>query len=293
MASTPTVYNPPTRRDPFSISNTHANGHASDPDSNPSTPPNPYSPQPDFAGISLRAFLLGLTFGSAVLVSLLLAFLGNPLWRLPFFLAALSLFHWLEYQITALYNPTVATVSAFILSQNGKAYNTAHGLAFLECFVRYTILKPLNLNMKALIMSYALNRTRGPGTDVSVSFHHLWLSVGFTMLVFGQVIRTIAMAKAGSNFNHTVQMRKKQGHVLVTDGIYFWIRHPSYFGFFWWGLGTQIVLGNFVCLTGYLVVLWRFFSHRIRGNFHLLLLHFPFLTIVGCRGRDITRQVLR
>ena len=95
------------------------------------------------------------------------------------------------------------------------------------------------------------------------------------MLVFGQVIRTIAMAKAGSNFNHTVQMRKKQGHVLVTDGIYLWLRHPSYFGFFWWGLGTQVVLGNPVCLTGYLVVLWRFFRHRIRGNVHPVNMTFP------------------
>lgn len=275
MTSTATSYEPLTRRDPFSVSTIHANGHASDPDSPPSTPSASHSPQADFAGISLRAFLLGLTFASAVSVTLLLALLGNPLWRLPFFLAALSLFHWLEYQVTALYNPTVATVSAFLLSQNGKAYNTAHGLAFLECLVRYTILKPLIINVEALISAHTPEPNQGSGTDLFRSFRHFWLALGFAMLVFGQVIRTIAMAKAGSNFNHTVQMRKKQGHVLVTDGIYLWLRHPSYFGFFWWGLGTQVVLGNPVCLTGYLVVLWRFFRHRIRGNVHPVNMTFP------------------
>ena len=77
------------------------------------------------------------------------------------------------------------------------------------------------------------------------------------------------MAQAGSNFNHLVQMRRKQGHELVTDGIYAWLRHPSYFGFWWWGLGTQVVLGNWACLVGYAVVLWRFFSGRIESELFL------------------------
>ena len=73
------------------------------------------------------------------------------------------------------------------------------------------------------------------------------------------------MIHAGSNFNHLIQSKKKQGHVLVTGGIYKHLRHPSYFGFFWWGLGTQVVLGNTVCLVGYAVVLWRFFRRRIES----------------------------
>lgn len=92
------------------------------------------------------------------------------------------------------------------------------------------------------------------------------------MLLGGQGIRTLAMAQAGTNFNHLVQSKKKQGHVLVTNGIYGWLRHPSYFGFFWWGLGTQLIMGNLVCLVGYAVVLWRFFSLRIKSKY-LLMTH--------------------
>ena len=105
------------------------------------------------------------------------------------------------------------------------------------------------------------------GLKVPVKAEECLLVVGFAMLVIGQATRTMAMAHAGSNFNHLVQMKKKQGHELVTDGIYAWLRHPSYFGFWWWGLGTQVVLGNWVCLVGYAVVLWRFFRGRIEREF--------------------------
>ena len=87
------------------------------------------------------------------------------------------------------------------------------------------------------------------------------------MLVIGQGTRTVAMIHAGSNFNHLIQRKKKEGHMLVTGGIYRHLRHPSYFGFFWWGLGTQVVLGNAVCLVGYTVVLWRFFRRRIESMY--------------------------
>ncbi len=82
-------------------------------------------------------------------------------------------------------------------------------------------------------------------------------------MVIGQIVRTLAMATAGGNFNHIVQVRRREGHVLVTGGIYSLLRHPSYFGFFWWGLGSQLVLQNVICFVGYALVLWRFFSSRI------------------------------
>lgn len=45
------------------------------------------------------------------------------------------------------------------------------------------------------------------------------------------------------------------------NGSYF--RHPSYFGFFIWSIGTQVLLINPVCTVGYTVVTWRFFRDRI------------------------------
>src|SRR6266404_8598735 len=89
------------------------------------------------------------------------------------------------------------------------------------------------------------------------------------------------MIKASSNFSHVVSFQKLEGHQLVTDGVYKfviseqvahaidvvyrWSRHPSYAGFFYWALGTQLVLQNPLSFCVYIVLLMRFFSSRIRG----------------------------
>ncbi len=120
----------------------------------------------------------------------------------------------------------------------------------------------------------------------SQKLQSVYLGLGFALMVVGQVVRTIAMAQAGPNFNHQLQHRRKEGHVLVTDGIYRLLRHPSYFGFFWWGLGTQIVLGNGLCFVGYAVALWRFFMLRIAREETLLI---GFFGMDYVRYKDKTR----
>lgn len=111
--------------------------------------------------------------------------------------------------------------------------------------------------------------------------------VGLALIVLGQLARSYAMAHAGTNFSHLVAARHEQGHVLVTTGIYGLLRHPSYFGFFWWGIGTQIMLGNPVCTVGYACVLWMFFSSRIRGWFYSRWLGVELSANIGvCRGGE-------
>ncbi|KAJ5503001.1 hypothetical protein N7463_005875 [Penicillium fimorum] len=207
------------------------------------------------AGISLRAMLLGTSLGLSASMSLFLSTVyPTPLWRVPFFVASLSLFHFLEFYVTAQYNTQYATVSSFLLSSNGWAYNIAHGSAIVECLVS-------NVFWPGQTAVGRMFTVTEPFFGSSVS---LLLVVGFVLMLIGQVVRTIAMAQAASNFNHHVQSQHREGHVLVDTGLYGYLRHPSYFGFFWWGLGTQLILGNMVCFVGYALVLWRFFSSRIK-----------------------------
>lgn len=233
----------------------------SESDSIPDTDPSNYpTGDKSLSGISLRAFLLGTTFGLTLILTLLLSTSATPLWRVPFFIATLSLFHFLEYFVTAHYNTHFATVSAFLLSSNGWAYNAAHGSAVVECLISHWFWPGQTLLGRWLSITE-------PITGSSVS---LLLVCGFVLTGVGQIVRTCAMAQAASNFNHHVQIEHKAGHVLVKTGLYRFLRHPSYFGFFWWGLGTQLVLGNVVCFVGYAIVLWRFFSTRIkRESFRL------------------------
>lgn len=71
------------------------------------------------------------------------------------------------------------------------------------------------------------------------------------------------MMKCGESFNHYIQTLRKENHVLVTDGIYSWFRHPSYTGFYYWSIGTQLVLHNPVSGLLFAIAGWKFFSQRI------------------------------
>lgn len=42
-----------------------------------------------------------------------------------------------------------------------------------------------------------------------------------------------------------------------------YLRHPSYFGWFWWCVGTQCLLCNPLCILAYAVAAWDFFRKRI------------------------------
>ena len=60
------------------------------------------------------------------------------------------------------------------------------------------------------------------------------------MCIFGEVLRKTAMVTASSGFTHTVQNKRKENHKLVTSGVYSWARHPSYVGWFYWAIATQV-----------------------------------------------------
>ncbi len=220
------------------------------------TPDRPYFPghPKSLSGIAVRAFGLGIALTLGVVLTLDLLVWTSPLWRLPFFLAALSTFHFLEFWTTAAYNTPEAGVKSFLLSANWPAYAIAHAAAATECLV---------VNLLFPRRSWAPLHS-GP----------LFLLAGLLLVVAGQVVRTAAMVQAGRSFNHIIQHYRTQSHTLVTSGIYATLRHPSYFGFFWWALGTQLVLGNVVCFFAYGAVLWRFFSTRIQHEEEVLVRFF-------------------
>lgn len=192
------------------------------------------------SGIAVRAFCLGCALAFGLFGTVLLAYNGSHLWRPFLFLSTLSLFHFLEFYTTAAYNTPIAYIDSFLLT-NGDQYRQAHAVAFVE----------------TLVTSYFF-----PGYQSTI--HPPWLiALGIAMIAVGQAVRSTAMMQAGTNFNHQVQSRKNDGHELVTHGVYRYFRHPSYFGFFWWGIGTQIMLGNTVCFFGFTGVLWYFFMKRI------------------------------
>ncbi|KAL9231906.1 hypothetical protein vseg_007067 [Gypsophila vaccaria] len=91
-----------------------------------------------------------------------------------------------------------------------------------------------------------------------------WISnLGLALVIIGEVIRKVAMITAGRSFTHLIKIRHEEHHRLITHGIYRFVRHPGYCGFFIWSVGSQIMLLNPVCTLGFAVVVWKFFAGRI------------------------------
>lgn len=195
--------------------------------------------------ICITAFPLGVLCGLVLPASvrwLLAASTDTSAWwtfpQLHLYLLAWSLFHLLEFTVTASYNPTRLFSDSFLLN-NGAQYHIAHLAALVE-FAVTTAMFP---------------HRKTPGWSTVV---------GLAILLFGQVMRSGAMIHAANNFSHVVANKKRTDHQLVTTGVYSWTRHPSYVGFFYWALGTQILLGNIIATIGFLLALHHFFSNRIR-----------------------------
>jgi protein-S-isoprenylcysteine O-methyltransferase len=74
------------------------------------------------------------------------------------------------------------------------------------------------------------------------------------------------MFYAAANFNNIVQTEKVEGHSLVKTGPYSISRHPSYFGWFLWSTGTQLVLSNPICYFLWFLACYLFFSERIEDE---------------------------
>jgi protein-S-isoprenylcysteine O-methyltransferase len=86
---------------------------------------------------------------------------------------------------------------------------------------------------------------------------------GMILVICGQIIRTTAMVQAGPSFTHLLATDKSVRHDLIMTGLYQYLRHPGYFGWFYWSIGTQLLLCNPFCIVAYFWAAHQFFKHRI------------------------------
>lgn len=192
----------------------------------------------------LAAFCLVTLF----LYSMYLLFSCYPdLDRLCFLVYTMSMccFHFMEFISTAKFHPETLSFSSFLLNHS-RAYHIAFFASFAEFWVELVFFP----EMKRISLIFAL---------------------GLVMVLFGQAIRTSAMWYAKKNFTHLVATRKKATHQLITTGIYSFSRHPGYMGWFYWSIGTQVLLCNPVCLIGYTIASLQFFADRIAYEEAMLL----------------------
>ncbi|XP_076652505.1 isoprenylcysteine carboxylmethyltransferase ste14 [Halictus rubicundus] len=194
--------------------------------------------------VATRAVFLGYAFGIGLLMSLVLP----PSWQMfGVYITVLATFHYSEFLSIAWINPSTLSIDSFILN-----HSIAYGVAACSSWVEFIVEREYLPWMKEpSFISY----------------------FGLFLCICGEVLRKLAMFTARHNFNHIVQSEKDDDHELVTYGVYKLCRHPSYVGWYYWSIGTQLILQNPICLLAYAVVSWKFFHARIQLE-EITLLYF-------------------
>lgn len=197
----------------------------------------------DLRKVAICAHGLGATFSAGLFTAMMdgsIAYFGM-------YVTAVSVFHMSEYLLTAMYNLSTLTTDSYLIN-----HSTPYVCAMISSLVEYF----LEMYFFPWIKTF------------------VWISrLGLLLVISGELLRKVAMITAASNFTHQVQYFKRKGHTLVTHGVYSLSRHPSYAGWFYWSVGSQLLLCNPVCFVGFVVATWKFFQERILDE-ELLLLQF-------------------
>ncbi|EEF28069.1 protein-S-isoprenylcysteine O-methyltransferase A [Ricinus communis] len=137
------------------------------------------------------------------------------------------------------------------------------------------------LAMLFSLVEYLIEFSLFPGLK-----EYWWVSnLGLVLVVIGEVIRKMAIITAGRAFTHLIKIYHEEHHKLITHGVYRFVRHPSYCGFFIWSVGTQIMLCNPISTIAFAVVVWHFFANRIPYEEYFLRRFF------GSQYEEYARQI--
>uniref|UniRef100_A0A1B6EVX0 Protein-S-isoprenylcysteine O-methyltransferase n=1 Tax=Cuerna arida TaxID=1464854 RepID=A0A1B6EVX0_9HEMI len=194
--------------------------------------------------IAVRAAFLGSVFTSGLLAAW---FLPDPLSIFGWYMCVMAFFHYSEFLTIAITNPRTLSIDSYILNHSNE-YIIAAITSWVEFFIEVYFFPELK---EMRLVSY----------------------MGLCLCVGGECMRKLAMLTAQGNFNHVVQSVRRSDHELVTHGVYRICRHPSYVGWFYWSMGTQMILVNPLCFVAYILASWKFFNDRITVE-ELTLLNF-------------------
>ncbi|MEW5297433.1 MAG: hypothetical protein WDW36_000641 [Sanguina aurantia] len=165
------------------------------------------------------------------------------LWPLlAVFMAVLVFFHSSEFLLAATFNREGLSWDSLLISQ------------------------PYVIAMVGALTEFALEALFVPAWKAQWQIS----AAGMVLVLLGEALRKVAMLTARGNFTHKIRRRQDSRHNLVTHGVYRYIRHPGYLGWYWWALGTQLLLVNPISLCLFACVAWRFFKERIEDEEHLL-----------------------
>ena len=206
---------------------------------------------PPFLSIAVSGFVLGTVFTLCLMWFFLYAIgsIESIAWvgLGAYLLFGFVMFHASEFACAILFRPHDCSPDSFLFFHS-YAWIIAHTCAWLELFIRFFF-----------VAATAQDQWNLPR-----------IIIGSILCIFFYWFRVQAMVDCGSNFSFQIETSHRTTHQLVTTGIYSKLRHPSYFGSFWYFLSVQLIAGNWVCFVLFFFVLRFFFSDRIAGEEEIL-----------------------
>ena len=164
------------------------------------------------------------------------------------YLITLCIYHYTEFFSELLFHFQDIQKDAFLIYQN----------------IRWVISTSASF-MESLVGTYYFSEYK----NIKILF-----ILGLLMTIIGQYFRIAALFTGKSNFTHKIQLKKRKNHTLVKYGVYRICRHPSYFGFFLWSVGIEIMCVNPLCTIAFSFILFKFFKQRIEFEEEYLIRFF-------------------
>lgn len=164
------------------------------------------------------------------------------------YIISLVIYHFAEYFFVLEYHFDLLSFKSFLIDQS-KEWILATSFSFIELIIENYFFHNVKVNLPFLI-------------------------IGIIMMIIGHVFRIGALFTGKQSFTHLISTDKKEEHVLVTHGVYSISRHPSYFGFFIWSVGGQVMCCSPLSIIMFTAVLYKFFKERIIYEEKFLILFF-------------------
>jgi len=116
----------------------------------------------------------------------------------------------------------------------------------------FRLLIPLAIFVSSVFYFFAIG---------TMSLPYSVVLMGYALVVFGLLFRWIAVSSLGTSFRVRVSLVKNQK--LQTDGVYKYIRHPSYTGSLVYYFGLAIVMQNYYAVLLLLVAPFYVVINRV------------------------------
>ena len=194
-------------------------------------------------------YLIGLSLSIIFSFSFSMIFFTNSIYYpLYLYFITLCIYHYTEFFSVLLYHFKKLSCEYFLIDQS-LSWIIATFVSFIE-----TILETYYFNKYKKIKIFFI--------------------IGLIMTIIGQIFRIGGIYTGKKNFTHKISYEKKKEHKLVTNGVFSLSRHPSYFGFYLWSIGIEIMCCNPICFIGFTFILFYFFKNRILLEEKLLIQFF-------------------